>query len=319
MFKNKLSLLALVLTAFLPVGFGASVIQDTFIKFGTTISTLILNEKVVLGFMFFAMIVGTFALFKGLLRFSFGKVDGSGQFGQKEINVIALMLSIIGTTGIFFIFRTDASGLISLFGGSVGLLFVLFICVLIMRFFIDFAKSFENTDGPLGKGAGWISIVALGAICSLFLIIGYAGQVLKSLGCKVTGAAKNVSCTSLSDYNIFLVIYNNGSAILTWLIFFGVIFGLMALKKKPDEVEQVKSDSSSDNGFLGNLFSGGKKKTGKKKTEGELSPEIKKNVKKMQGHLSRMGPGLKNVKDSVNKQHDILTEISNELKRGGGL
>lgn len=317
MFKNKISFLALLSMAFLPVGFGASVIQDTFIKFGTTISSLILNEKVVLGFMFFAMIVGTFALFKGLLRFSFGKIDGSGQFGQKEINVIAFMLSIIGTTGIFFIFRSDASGLISLFGGSVGLLFVLFICVLIMRFFIDFAKSFENPEGPLGKGAGWISIVALGAIFSLFLIIGYAGQVLKSLGCKVVGAAKDVTCTSLSDYNIFLVIYNNGSAILTWLIFFGIIFGLMALKKKPeDEIQEVSSKSnSSDNGFLGKVFGGSKKE------KSDDDKEFDKQVKDMKGHVDIMKRGLSEVVKSVNKQKEILSKVHksfSELDNKGG-
>ncbi|MGK0308182.1 MAG: hypothetical protein ACI8RP_001140 [Urechidicola sp.] len=219
-------------------------IYDIFLSFGTAISNLIMNPFVVFGFMFFAMLIGTFAMFKGLLRFSFAKGFGESTFGAKEINVIALMLSIIGTTGIFFIFRTDPSGLISLFGGSVGLLFVLFICTLIMQYFLNFAKSFENPEGVLGKGAGWISVVVLGAVFSLFLLVGYAGQVLKSLGCRVIGVTGDVVCSSLSQYNIFLGIYNNGSTILSWLIFIGLIFFLMSFKKKGGEDEPAGKKSS---------------------------------------------------------------------------
>ena len=283
-----------------------SPINDAFVSFGTTVSSLILNEKVVLGFMFFAMIIGTFAMFKGLLRFSFSKGFGESTFGQKEINVIALMLSVIGTTGTFFIFRTDASGLISLFGGSVGLLFVLFICTLIMQYFLNVAKSFENPDGPLGKGAGWIFTVSLGAIFSLFLLIGYAGKVLTSLGCKVASAGADVVCTSLSSYNIFLVIYNNGSAILSWIIFFAIIFGLMSLKKKDDGVEQVApvkaGGSDSDSGFFGKMF-------GAKKPKSDDDKEFDKQVKDMKGHVDLMNRGLSEVVKSINNQKEILSKV----------
>ena len=281
-----------------------SPIKDAFVSFGSTVSSLIMNELVVLGFMFFAMIIGTFAMFKGLLSFSFSKGFGDSTFGQKEINVIALMLSIIGTTGTFFIFRSDASGLISLFGGSVGLLFVLFICTLIMQYFLNFAKSFENSEGPLGKGAAWIFTVSLGAIFSLFLLIGYAGKVLMSLGCNIASAGADVVCPTLGKYNLFLVIYNNGSTILSWFVFFAIIFGIMSLMKKKngeEEVVSVKTDSSNDSGLLGNLFS--------KKPKTEDDKEFDKQVKDMKGHVDLMKRGLSEVVKSINKQKDILGKV----------
>jgi hypothetical protein len=281
-----------------------SPIKEAFVSFGTTVSSLIMNEKVVLGFMFFAMIVGTFAMFKGLLRFSFSKGFGESTFGQKEINVIALMLSVIGTTGTFFIFRTDAPGLISLFGGSVGLLFVLFICTLIMQYFLNFAKSFENPDGPLGKGTGWIFTVSLGAIFSLFLLIGYAGKVLTSLGCRVAYSGADVVCSSISSYNIFLVIYNNGSTILSWLVFLALIFGIMSLMKKKDGEEEparVKT-IESDSGFLGKVF-------GAKKPKTEDDKEFDKQVKDMKGHVDLMNRGLGEVVKSINNQKEILSKV----------
>jgi hypothetical protein len=289
-------------------------IYNAFVSFGTSVSNLIMNEYVVFGFMFFAMLIGTFAMFKGLLRFSFAKGFGDSTFGAKEINVIALMLSIIGTTGIFFIFRDDKAGMISLFGGSVGLLFVLFICTLIMQYFLNFAKSFENSEGALGKGAGWISVVVLGAVFSLFLLVGYAGQVLKSLGCRVTGVPGDVICASLSQYNIFLGIYNNGSTILFWLIFIGIIFFLMSFKKKDDEggpASAVKSDGGSDSGFLGKVFGGSNKK--------ELSKEVKANVKDMEGNLKLAKSGLANIQKSINSQHEILNDLSKEFRKGGNI
>ncbi len=304
MLSNKFRNFSLLgLTALLS-GCSSKSIQNAFVEFGTTVSSLVMNPFVVFGFMFFAMLIGTFAMFKGLLRFSFAKGFGDSTFGAKEINVIALMLSVIGTTGIFFIFRSDKAGLISLIGGSVGLLFILFICVLIMQFFLNFAKSFENPEGPLGKGAGWIAIVVLGAISSLFLLVGYAGQVLKSLGCSIASSSKEMTCRTIGEYNIFLVIYNNGSTILTWLIFIGIIFALMSLKKKDgdEEVSVANSDSSkSDSGFLGNMF-GSKPKT-------EDDKEFDKQVKDMKGHVDIMKRGLAEVVTSINKQNEILGKV----------
>jgi hypothetical protein len=287
----------------------SSPIYDAFVTFGTTVSSLILNTYVVLGFMFFAMLIGTFAMFKGLLRFSFSKGFGESTFGQKEINVIALMLSVIGTTGIFFIFRTDAPGLISLFGGSVGLLFVLFICTLIMQYFLNFAKSFENPEGPLGKGAGWIFIVSLGSIFSLFLLIGYAGKVLNSLGCSIADSTKEMTCRTIGDYNIFLVIYNNGSTILSWLVFIALIFGVMSLMKKKGGEEEIapvisNSSSPSNDGFFGKVFGGSKNKE-----KSADDKEFDKQVNDMKGHVDLMKRGLSEVVKSINNQKEILSKV----------
>jgi len=197
MLSNKLKLFFLGILGFFAgcsknLKTSASV-QNAFETFGGVVTNLLFNDKVVLGLMFSAMIVGTFAMFKGLLRFSFSKGFGDSTFGKKEINVIALMLAVIGTSGMFYIFKDEPSAMIHYLGGSVGLLFILFLCVMIMQFFLEFAKSFENPDGPLGKGVGWIFIMIIGTIFALFLLVGYCGVVLEGLvHCHTVGAAAGV-------------------------------------------------------------------------------------------------------------------------------
>jgi hypothetical protein len=269
-------------------------ISDVFLSAGTAISSLILNALVVFGFMFMAMLIGTFAMFKGLLRFSFTKGFGDSTFGTKEINVIALMLSIIGTTGIFFIFRDDPSHLISLFGGSVGLLFVLFICTIIIQYFLNFAKSFENPEGPLGKGAGWISIVVLGIVFSLFLLVGYAGQVLKSLNCTFEASGQKALCSGLGEYNLFFIIYNNGSTILLWLIFIGLIFFFISFKKK--DIDEPNGEKSS----LPSISEDEKENKGKV-TE----------VKNLMGGFS---DSLSSARESAKDKEKALVELQNALR-----
>jgi hypothetical protein len=269
-------------------------ISDVFLSAGKAISSLILNALVVFGFMFMAMLIGTFAMFKGLLRFSFAKGFGDSTFGAKEINVIALMLSIIGTTGIFFIFRDDKAGMISLFGGSVGLLFVLFICTLIMQYFLNFAKSFENPEGALGKGAGWISVVVLGAVFSLFLLVGYAGQVLKSLNCTFEASGQKALCSGLGEYNLFFIIYNNGSTILLWLIFIGLIFFFISFNKK--DIDEPNGEKSS----LPSISEDEKENKGKV-TE----------VKNLMGGFS---DSLSSARESAKDKEKALVELQNALR-----
>lgn len=292
----------------------SSKISDFFSNFGTSVYKLLIpaaggQPYVILGFMFFAMVIGFFALFKGLLRFAFsGKFNshGTDMFGKKEINVLSLMLSIIGVTGIFFIFRNDASVLVTYFGGTVGFLFVLFIVILIMKTFLEFAKSFEVEDGALGKGPAWIFIMLLGAIVSMFLVLGYVGQILKSLGCNLGVVSGNVYCAGLvHKYNLFFVVYNHGSTIMGWLLFFAVIFGifwLMKANKGNDSVEVSSSSSSGggDGGFLGKVF-GSKKKS-------SLSDEDKKNAGEMKEHVEILKKGLNEIVKSTNKQRDILNK-----------
>ena len=78
---------------------------------------LFTNDQVLLGLMFVAVLFGSFALFKALLRFSFRE---SNQFKNKEINVISFMISFIGTSGIFYLFKDGSSTktLITLFGDN---------------------------------------------------------------------------------------------------------------------------------------------------------------------------------------------------------
>lgn len=295
-----------------------SPIFNAFTTFGEAVFRLVSNEKVVLGFMFVAMLVGTFAMFKGLLKFSFKNTHGmEGVFGHKEINVIALMLSIIGTTGIFYVFKSQPSVMIHYFGGTIGLLFVLFICIMIMNYFLAFAKTFENPEGALGKGPGWIFIVILGSIFSSFLLLGYTGKVLQGLSCTFTSTYHVSRCvTSSGSYNLFVIIFNNIGSILSWLLFFAFVFGVWSLlNKKGEGADSSSSTPSSDGdggGILGNMFGG------KKKNKTPEDKQYDSDVSDMQENLKFLKKGMNEIVKSVNHQKSILEKVQKKLIKDMG-
>ncbi|NQZ85786.1 MAG: hypothetical protein HRU03_08760, partial [Nanoarchaeales archaeon] len=269
-----------------------------FESFGTTLTTLILTESFVFAMMFIAMLIGSFAMFKGLLRFAFSKGFSETTFGPKEINVIALMLSVIGTTGIFFIFKDNEVGFISLFGGAVGLLFVLFLCTLIMRYFLGMAKDFENSDGALGKGAGWIAVTTVGVIVSLFFLVGYSGRVLISMGCKIQDVTKDLSCKPLGDYNIFILIYNHGATILTWAVFIAVVFGIIYLSKKNSDIGSSSSSSGSSS----------------VSESDEVKKEEEKHVKNVKGLVKGFNESLKLAREGMKEKEKVLKTLQKALR-----
>ena len=83
------------------------------------LSSLITNKYVVFALIFIGVLVGTYCILKIPLSMAF-------KSHQKETNVISLMLSLISTTGLFFILtngepnRVEAA--IAIFGGSIGLI-----------------------------------------------------------------------------------------------------------------------------------------------------------------------------------------------------
>ena len=106
------------------------------------LSSLITNEYVVFSLIFIGVLAGTYSMFKIPLSMVF-------KSHKKEANVIAIMISLISTTGLFFILtngepnRPEAA--IAIFGGSVGLI-VLSIFGILLLVLVDhlLVNAFER-------------------------------------------------------------------------------------------------------------------------------------------------------------------------------
>ena len=233
-------------------------------RFGIDIAGVLGNEYFVVGLMFVAFLLGTFAMFKGLLRFSF---KSSGQFQRKEINVIALMLSIISSAGIFFIFRSSASELIHLFGGFAGLIVVIFLMIFLMHTMYTFAEHFKDEDGAMGKGVGWIFIMSLGVVLSSYLLLGYSSKVIEGL----TGT------------NLFTWINSAVSFIIELALLGAIVFGFIWLfKGNGSDDDSISAQHSSDDDSNGGIFGISKKKKNNRKEAGEIKEFMEEMIKGIQ-------------------------------------
>ena len=252
-------------------------------RFGIDIARVIGNENFVVGLMFIAFFLGTFAMFKGLLRFSF---KSSGQFQRKEINVIALMLSIISSTGIFFIFKDDASVMIHLFGGFAGLIVVVFLTIFLMHTMYTFAEHFKDEDGAMGKGVGWLFIMSLGVVLSSYLLLGYSSKVIQGL----TGTG------------LFGWINSAVSVIVEIALLGAIVFGFIWLFKgngSDDDDSSNAQHSSSDNDSGGGIFGISKKKKNNRKEAGEIK-----------GIMEDMVNGLQRADKAFNEKQKKLGGLS---------
>ena len=106
------------------------------------LSGLITNEYVVFSLIFIGVLAGTYSMLKILLSMAF-------KSHQKETNVIAIMISLISTIGMFFILtngepnRVEAA--IAIFGGLIGLI-VLSIFGILLLVLVDhlLVNAFER-------------------------------------------------------------------------------------------------------------------------------------------------------------------------------
>lgn len=243
---------------------------------------LLASTNVVFAFMFLAMFIGTFAMFKGLLRFAFKK---SGQFGNKEINVIAFMMSFIGTSGIFFMFagsNTEQKQLILLFGGGIGLLLVLFITFFMLFFFYRVAENFAEGKGFLGKGYGWWTIMCFGVLLSLYLFLGYVTKLV----------------TEGINIGLFSNLLEYLKNIIPWIITLTIIFGIMWL------LFRGKSEDSKDEINTTEV---------EKKNE-----EKEKRVAQVETLLNDIDKEMNGAKKLFEEQNDSLNELDSLIKSMGG-
>ena len=132
----------------------------------TGVFGLLNNSVVVFALIYLAYFLGFFNMLKIALK----PVFGSGH--EKETKTVAMMLSFIGVTGMFYMFSKDAGieeGIL-LFGGSIGF----FLLALVGASVIYWAKG---TESPIGKW-GWVRL--LSATTFVFIILSiYVGKMLE--------------------------------------------------------------------------------------------------------------------------------------------
>lgn len=127
---------------------------------------LLTNKFVVFSLIFLAYFFGFF----NVLKFALKPVFGSGH--PKETNTVAMMISFIGVTGMFYMFSKEdgIEGAILLFGGSVGF----FLLALIGLSIIYWAKGKEE------KMSKWSWIRVLSASAFVTLVLGmYVAKMLE--------------------------------------------------------------------------------------------------------------------------------------------
>ena len=168
--------------------------------------TFLQNENVLIFIYFLALLIGTFTIFKGALRFSFREKE---QFHQKEINVISFMMSIIGTTGLFFLFKGKGTAyIVNLFGGIFGLLIMLIIAIIIMRGFVTWAHTMPEDQKRIRLGIYWIG---------LFVSFGIVDGYLMFLATKLFDMPSWISVFKNIVEDIFFIL-------VLGLIYFAFVF-----------------------------------------------------------------------------------------------
>jgi len=183
--------------------------------------------------MVIAMLMGTFAMFKSLLTFAFKSNQG---FNTKAINVMSFMLSFIGTTGIAFMYSKSPTAFIYVFGGGFGYFLVLFLVVFVFKIMHMFAEEFKDEKGMLGKGPMWVFFMILAALLSAYLLLGYTGKIIESLGCTINTTLNTATCTADGAF-LYAKVYNLISGIIPFLIFAAVIIGFNAFINRNKEEE----------------------------------------------------------------------------------
>lgn len=203
-------------------------ILDNLPSFAQNFLSNVVQNDFVLGFIFFTVIfLGTYAIFKGLLRFFF---KNANQFQTKETNTIAVMFSIMSTGGIFFMFKDNGIPfIITLFGGYAAFLLVIFFSIVVMKFFLEAANNHKE------KGVAWWFYFLSGLLFSIGAISSYLVFWMKKLGNNVPNHIE-VIYNLLGDALTLIVI----GLIIAAALFLGKLGKGKEEKEKDPKKQEVK-------------------------------------------------------------------------------
>jgi len=198
------------------------------------ISYLLKNEAVVAGLLYVAYLLGFFNILKVGLSYAGFKSDHT-----KERNTIAMMISFIGVTGMFFIFRESPEQMIVLFGGSVGF----FLLCLIGISFINLIRNVSKGDDNETLTKWGMVRVLLATIFVFFMLSIYVEKAMHDL---------------IKNDGVWTVIYNFLVAATGYLIIGTIIYGLVTLgkrsqKKYEDEIVNESPEVIEAHNHISNI------------------------------------------------------------------
>jgi hypothetical protein len=130
------------------------------------LGALLKSESFLYGFYFLLILFSMQSIFKSIFL--------SIKLGEKPSNIVSFMFSAIGTSGIFFMFKDNQAGIVSLFGGFFGFIIILILGFIIAKTIIGFNK------GEKVFTAKWFAVVFGAAFVYNILLFTMANQFLKS-------------------------------------------------------------------------------------------------------------------------------------------
>jgi hypothetical protein len=304
MFKKLFSLLILILVSFESIF--AGFLSEKFSNISTGFYQFFSNASAVSVLMYFAFFFGVFSLMKNLLGFAF-KSHPLGQ-ENKAKTVLAFMISFIGTSGIFYMFKSSPRDFVLFFGGIFGLLILIVFSILIMQLFLSFANSLSPKHGDKRENvAAYWTIMVLGALLVSYMIFGFAGKILVEMGCSsdlrsligefkgvpYSDSPENYVCNQSTLFSkVFSWSGNLVEVLVTIAFFLGIWWLITSIKSKNGD--DGDDDSSS-----------------KKQKESEKhAKEVKELVKGFHNSMD-------NAHTHFNEKTSALQELQDELRRYG--
>jgi hypothetical protein len=217
-----LAFIAIILGAVSVFGADSFILFKPFVNlFGESgIQSVLGNKYVVFSLIYLAYFIGFFNILKIALKPVFGSEH------NKEANTIALMLSFIGITGMFFMFSKEGGieSAILLFGGSIGFLLLVLVCLSIL---IGLYRSLESK-------LKWVWIF----LTLTFIFICLQMYVLKMIEAGVSG-------------NTWNGVYEGLAAFSAWTMVITLILGIKAFviyrkENKFDDVESIVEEKNPE-------------------------------------------------------------------------
>lgn len=293
---NKYFAILLIALMSISNSFASNFFSTRFTEIARSFNTLFTTDVVVFFFMFVAFFFGVFSLIKTLLKSAF-KSHALGS-EKKATNVIAFMISFIGTSGIAFMFNNNPKQFVLFFGGIFGFLIIIVFAFLIMQLFINMANSVAPKEGDTrkNKGAYW-TLIIVGSLLVAYLILGFTGKVLIEMGCTTVFSQHASGDKIVCNYSaLFTALFSFASTVISWiwnLIIIGIVFGSLWWFLFRDPKASSDKNLSDD-----------EKKAKKEKTS---------NIKKVEGALNSISKAGKRLSEASKKEQELIKQMSQYL------
>ena len=245
--------------------------------------------------MFLALFFGVYSLMRELITFAF-KSHTLGQ-EKKAKNVIAFMVSFIGTSGMYFMMGAeDPKMFVLFFGGIFGLVVIILFSFLIMQLFISMANSLAPKENGKRTNLGvfW-ALIGIGSLLVAYMVLGFSGTVLVNMGCsdpfKEVFGSSTLGGYSCDKSTVFSKVFSWADQFIEilWTIFVLVIFILPFFLLNRDKNESKSKKDSKDD---------------------KEDKEKKSNIKKVEGALNSIKSESNKLNEASENEDGLIRQMA---------